>query len=729
MKTFRLPSSPAAREAAVAAALMMSWQIAAKATRDGLFLAAFQPTALPAMIGAAAVCSIFMAVISAKLLRKFGPFRLIPAGYLVGALLHGAEWTLLPDFPKVVPAFVYIHVVAIGSVLLSGFWALANERFDPREARRRFGTITAAGTLGSLTGGVMAERVASLGSSTDLLILLAVLQLLCAAALFKFAPARPSQKPPAAPSFPEVISGAPYLVGLAILVVLAAMSASMLDYLFKAQSVTQFGRGPLLSRFFAVFYAVTSVVTFGFQMGLSRLWLKRFGPGKTVAVLPVAVAGVSVGSLLIPGSITLIVSRAIELLLRGSLYRSGYELFYTPMPPAEKRSVKSVIDIGAERLGDGLAGASIQLLLVLPAALASSAILACTAGLSGLAAWLAFRLDRAYVTVLEKGLVSNVVKMTPEDAEDSVTRSIVLQTMMTIPAGAREAGAFTSLTAAHTPALPQDPVVRRLADLRSGDPFRIRAVLMREDPLDAVLVPQVIDLLGSDDVAHAAYAALSRVKDRISGQLVDVLNDESAKFTVRKRIPKILGSCAGHTAWEGMLRQLRNERFEIRVRCARALEKIQQNHPDKHQMERAAILELVGMELSSARKFSANQSSSQNLMVDEVFKERTSKSMAHIFTLLGLVLPAQPVRLAFRALRTEDAKLRGVAMEYLDSVLPVALREQLSAHFEGSASTRKDARSGEALANLLDSSPSIMARLEEMGFDKKSTKTGDSSPE
>jgi hypothetical protein len=74
------------------------------------------------------------------------------------------------------------------------------------------------------------------------------------------------------------------------------------------------------------------------------------------------------------------------------------------MPPAEKRSVKSIIDIGAERLGDGLAGASLQLLLALPVQLVSIAILAFTAALSAIGVWLALRLDQVYVKVLERGL-------------------------------------------------------------------------------------------------------------------------------------------------------------------------------------------------------------------------------------------------------------------------------------------------------------------------------------
>jgi hypothetical protein len=90
--------------------------------------------------------------------------------------------------------------------------------------------------------------------------------------------------------------------------------------------------------------------------------------------------------------------------------------------------------------------------------------------------------------------------------------------------------------------------------------------------------------------------------------------------------------------------------------------------------------------------------------------------MTHVSTLLALVLPAQSIRLAFRALHTEDAKLRGVALEYLDSVLPKSLRQQLAAQIEGPVAppSRSGKPAEEALANLLDESPSIIARLEDL---------------
>src|SRR5262249_3666460 len=114
------------------------------------------------------------------------------------------------------------------------------------------------------------------------------------------------------------------------------------------------------------------------------------------------------------------------------------------------------------------------------------------------------------------------------------------------------------------------------------------------------------------------------------------------------------------------------------------------------------------------------------LMVDEVLRERASHTLGHISTLLGLVLPPQSVRLAFRALHTDDAKLRGVALEYLDSVLPKALRQQLSSRIEGPIAPRRGAPAEEALANLVDASPSIIARLDELGFNSADIKPSSS---
>ena len=44
---------------------------------------------------------------------------------------------------------------------------------------------------------------------------------------------------------------------------------------------------------------------------------------------------------------------------------------------------------------------------------------------------------------------------------------------------------------------------------------------------------------------------------------------------------------------------------------------------------------------------------------------------------LSLVLPADPVQAALRGLHADDENLRGTALEYLDGVLPPAIRARL----------------------------------------------------
>src|SRR5690349_14819529 len=89
-----------ARDAAIAAGLMMAWQVASKTIRDSLFLTIFDARYLPMMSGAAAMSAVVLALLSAKLLHRYGPFKVVPAGYAFSILLHAVEWFLLPVAPR-----------------------------------------------------------------------------------------------------------------------------------------------------------------------------------------------------------------------------------------------------------------------------------------------------------------------------------------------------------------------------------------------------------------------------------------------------------------------------------------------------------------------------------------------------------------------------------------------------------------------------------------------------
>jgi hypothetical protein len=95
--------------------------------------------------------------------------------------------------------------------------------------------------------------------------------------------------------------------------------------------------------------------------------------------------------------------------------------------------------------------------------------------------------------------------------------------------------------------------------------------------------------------------------------------------------------------------------------------------------------------------------------------ERGNQSLAHVFTLLSLVFPREPLRIAFQALHTDDQRLRGTAVEYLALILPPQIHQQLSPFLDGGRAASNVARSRDAVvAELLLSNDSILLNLADL---------------
>jgi len=79
------------------------------------------------------------------------------------------------------------------------------------------------------------------------------------------------------------------------------------------------------------------------------------------------------------------------------------------------------------------------------------------------------------------------------------------------------------------------------------------------------------------------------------------------------------------------------------------------------------------------------------------------------------VLPRQPVEIAFRGLYAEDEIHRGMALEYLESVLPPPIRDRLWPYLEhrGGRSVAHRNRE-EILTDLLRANESMRIRLDEL---------------
>jgi hypothetical protein len=329
-----------------AAALTLAHQVAGKAVRDGLFLAQFPATDLPKAVIAAAVLSVLLGLAFTRSLSRYGPMRLVPGALAAGALLHVAEFAMLrfggaaARGPVIV--LVYLHLAGFGAILLSGFWSVASEALDPREAKREFGRIAGVGTAGGVLGGVIAERFAAWWGGDTLLVLLGALHMGAALALSRVGAAHPSATEPADNvsawrGAHEAFRRAPFLINLAALVLIGTVSATLLDYVFKSAAAAAYGKGAQLTRYFAFFYTASQLLAFLSQTFAAPVALRRLGLGRTMRWHSGAMVLGAGASMVFPTMVMAPLVRALEAALRGSFFRSSYELFFTPLPPREKR--------------------------------------------------------------------------------------------------------------------------------------------------------------------------------------------------------------------------------------------------------------------------------------------------------------------------------------------------------------------------------------------------------
>jgi hypothetical protein len=699
--------------AAMSASAMVGAQfVAARAARNAVFLTYHDPASLPIMIVGSSLVSIGLVAAGWAALRGVAPSTHVPATFAGSAALLGMVWLLMRADPALAARLVYLQIAGVGPVLGSGLWLIASELFDPRSARKHFGTIAAAGTAGGLAGGIFAERAAAVAGVAAMVPLVACLQLLCAwqtrslARTLPVAAGQPSSNVRGSrpPSALEVLAGAPYLRNLAALVLLGTIGAIFVDYALMAQVKDTFGSGPWLARFFSLYYGAVSLLTFVIQAFGTRPVMEKLGIGTAAAAPSYALAVGSVLAIVDPGLRSLAVAHGGEVTFRASLLRAGYEVFYTPIAPAEKRAVKATIDVGVPRAGEIIGAGGVQIAIALAAA-PIAPLLVCALVCSVLALALSRSLTHGYVRTLERGLVNRAVELDVQEIDDRTTRTAFWRSV-TLP---RPGTTYAAEAAAG---------LGDIAILRSADRDAIRQVLS-QPAVPHSLVPYIIRLLARDDVADDAIRALRAVAEERVGELVDALLDPNQPFAVRRRLARVFSVCVSQRAADGLVLGLDDLRFEVRYRCARSLAAIVEKNP-RVRIDAEQVLAVVRREVAVSESVwrgrqlldGAAAGDAGSSLVDELVIERASQSLAHVFTLLGLITPSEPLRLAFCALHTSDPGLRGTALEYLDAVLPPGIRERVFPFIEHEPIRSKSERRREdILADLMQSNASIRLQL------------------
>jgi ATP:ADP antiporter, AAA family len=678
--------------AVATATLMIAHQVAGKATRDSLFLLHFDVTWLPTLVIVAAVTSFAGVLLMSALLARLGPMPLVPVTFAVSGMLFMVEWSLADLLPAVVALALYLHMALFGAVLISGFWSVINERFDPRTAKTSVARIAAAATLGGVLGGVISSRVAALLSLEAMLLVLGVMHGLCAfgvgctrfGAEATLRLRRSEGRQGGLLAGIGIIRGAPFLRSMAGLSACTALASALLDYALKAEASQRFAGGEQLVTFFGGFYAILGVATFLLQGFFGRTVVAGLGLAGSIATLPAAVLGGGAIALALPGLWTVTLLRGAESVLTNSFYRSGFELLYAPLRPDLKRPTKTIIDVASTRFGDFLGGGLLVVVLALVPTPPASLVVALAMVVMALALSLTLALHRGYVSELARSLElgehagagrSPLLAASEGDQE----RAFLMSRIRALQEHGPDDGAD------EVPApVACDSEARIFHDLHLGSVESVRRALANPH-FGPLVAPALIPLLADGQMTEEIRQELRWLAPRTIGLLTDALLDPDTDVRVRRELPSVFEILHSPRAVAGLVAGLADADFEVRHTCARVLGRMTGRAPELRPPAEE-IWDAVRRELSRGGEAPPASSSMSRLPEqpapaahegpDEpgVDEPAFTSRFACVFTLLLLVLDREAVALTERALAGSDQVQRGTALEYLENVLPEDIR-------------------------------------------------------
>lgn len=393
-------------------ALIASYTLA-RAARDAFFIEKLTAQRLPYLYVAVAIWTALVSVglgrfsLRQQLQRSLTQML---AGSGIALVAFGVLFHLYHG--KVLPVAFYLWTGAYGLILVSLFWVLVNEAVDPREAKRLFGFIGAGGILGGLAGGGVASLAVDRLGPESMLYVAGVLLVAAVPGVAKVVDAgasrvveRVQDEGPARPLLRD-----PYVRWIALLFMVAGITASLIDYQFKlALQHASDGNRTQIFRYLGYYYTVQNAGGLLLQLLASGFLLRRLGASNVSSLLPAGlVVGSGIALVHTPGPLFLASLRLYDSGMRVSLTKSSWEFLFFPFPPGLRRRVKTFVDAVVDRASEAVAGLFILGLGVLGAA-GPRPLGLITFVLS--LAWLAtsLRLKRAYVQQLSNSLRSLVV--------------------------------------------------------------------------------------------------------------------------------------------------------------------------------------------------------------------------------------------------------------------------------------------------------------------------------
>ena len=258
--------------------------------------------------------------------------------------------------------------------VVSVFWALMVDVFNPEQGKRLFGFIAAGATLGGIVGSSLTATLAPYAEPTHLLLgsaallEVAVLSVRHLSRMSEALRLRPTARAEAAPIGGTVLSGlthtfkSRYLLNISLYILLFAITSTLLYFQQAAIVTHSFADRRARTAFFAQVDLTVNVLTLGTQLFLTGRLLRVLGVALTLIILPgLSVLGF-VTLALAPTIATIVMFQILRRAGNFAVARPTREVLFTIIPREDKYKAKSFIDTVVYRAGDQIGAWSYGLL-------------------------------------------------------------------------------------------------------------------------------------------------------------------------------------------------------------------------------------------------------------------------------------------------------------------------------------------------------------------------------
>ena len=302
-----------------------------------------------------------------RVVRRLPPRSVIPLTQAAIAILLIGFWVLFQTGQVWTSTAFYLFGQIMGLLLISQFWTLANDVYDPRQAKRLFGFIGGGASL-------LAFLVQAVGPNS-MLIASAVLLFICVfvvgavmrlakVGLSDIASAGEEQGVGSQEAI-RLLRESRHLQVIALVIGFAAIGAGLLDQQLNmaVEEAAGDGGAEAIAAFLGRVQLYLSIAGFVIQVWLTSRIHRYLGIGFALLILPVSLGATGIVIMATGALWASAAGRILDSSLRYTVDKTTREILFLPLPSELKHQAKAFVDVTVDRFAK--AGLAILLLILI----------------------------------------------------------------------------------------------------------------------------------------------------------------------------------------------------------------------------------------------------------------------------------------------------------------------------------------------------------------------------